>query len=927
MTLPVQFQALPIKNKLLIAFGSIIGLFLLFGIMVLFQVNHYRTYHLPAQENIKALRSDILTMRQAETGFLTTEAAGADNFAFFSDNQSPHAAQMASAYQDFLTQSRELDTYLVRFGNETTRTQLQDLRQRVDVHYDLFETIMTLYQQRGAGEYGVEGELAQLAEELNDTLSDSQSLLLLAQAEQLEKTFVLRKDMASQEAFNEMVESLKAQNPGTSTQELVTRYQDTFNHLAELESEIGRNPDDGLRGTLSTQSTELLAAVDTLEESVSLMTAQGSRFLISSTLVVISLVAILGIGFAILIARLITNPLVELQHGAEQIAAGQFQHRFPQLKSDEIGKLGTALNQMAEKLQHSYLELEHKNQELENNITKLEQTKTATLNILEDLKESQLHIQAEKARDDALLASIGDGVFAVDLNERLILINKAAADIVHVQADQVLGKKYDEVFKFQLEANPEKPYPSFVTTVIKSGQPQTMVNHTVLVKPNGKKIPIADSSAPIKDQKGKVVGCVVVFRDVTQERLVEETKDNFLAVAAHQLRAPLGSMRWNLEMLLDGEMGELPEAVYHRTTLAYHSLLRMIHLVNDLLNVARIDQNSIQETVAPTNPVDIIRAAVSEVQPEASQHYIQLVFKEPSDQIPIIELDPHHLQLVIRHLLSNAIKYNRQGGNVTISVSLQSNHLLFSIADTGIGIPKIEQDHVFTRFFRAKNAMKNATEGSGLGLFVVKSYIEAWGGKIWFLSPTQVENAPMIGQPSTGFGTTFFFTLPLKPHSKTRKTNEESTDLTPDSTTTPSDQQAGSLNQSDQASESPWTTQRIIVADDDEQYGEIFKLKLSAAGFSVEVVRDGEQALTAARDRKPDLMLIDIIMPVKDGFETLKELKADPELRHIKAVAMSNLGQDDDVQKAKALGALGYLIKTNLSVQEMVAAVKKYAQG
>lgn len=129
-----------------------------------------------------------------------------------------------------------------------------------------------------------------------------------------------------------------------------------------------------------------------------------------------------------------------------------------------------------------------------------------------------------------------------------------------------------------------------------------------------------------------------------------------------------------------------------------------------------------------------------------------------------------------------------------------------------------------------------------------------------------------------------------------------------------------------QQSEEPSTSGKkfILVAEDDKYYGNIYKVKLAKEGFDVEVATDGEQALKAARERKPDLILLDLIMPVKDGFATLEELKSDANLKSIKAVVLSNLGQDEDIKKAKKLGAADYLIKTNLPIQEMVAKVKEH---
>ncbi|KKR81119.1 MAG: Response regulator receiver protein [Candidatus Daviesbacteria bacterium GW2011_GWA1_41_61] len=116
----------------------------------------------------------------------------------------------------------------------------------------------------------------------------------------------------------------------------------------------------------------------------------------------------------------------------------------------------------------------------------------------------------------------------------------------------------------------------------------------------------------------------------------------------------------------------------------------------------------------------------------------------------------------------------------------------------------------------------------------------------------------------------------------------------------------------------------ILVGEDDKFYANIYKIKLAKEGFDVEVVGDGEQVLTSARQKKPDLILLDLIMPVKDGFETLKELKADPKLKDIKVVVSSNLGQEEDIKKTVQLGAVDYLTKANLSIQEVVDKIRGY---
>lgn len=120
------------------------------------------------------------------------------------------------------------------------------------------------------------------------------------------------------------------------------------------------------------------------------------------------------------------------------------------------------------------------------------------------------------------------------------------------------------------------------------------------------------------------------------------------------------------------------------------------------------------------------------------------------------------------------------------------------------------------------------------------------------------------------------------------------------------------------------TKKYILVAEDDAFYGNVFKTKLTKEGYEVVLATDGEQAIKQIKERKPDLMLLDLIMPVKDGFTTLSELKSDPDLKNIKVIVLSNLGQDEDIAKAKTLGADDYFVKTNISIQEMVDKVKQY---
>ncbi len=224
-------------------------------------------------------------------------------------------------------------------------------------------------------------------------------------------------------------------------------------------------------------------------------------------------------------------------------------------------------------------------------------------------------------------------------------------------------------------------------------------------------------------------------------------KDEFLSVAAHQLRTPLGSIRWNLEMLLHEDFGKLSSKMKEVLEQLYHSNLRLINLVNGLLDVSRIDQKRV---VINPQPIDIIssaRQALKEFEIDIKKKSIKALLKV-ENKIPLLTLDAIHFHEVCENLLSNAIKYNKKNGSITITVTKKDEYVHVVLQDTGIGIPEKEQHKMFSKFFRASNAVLADTEGTGLGLFVVKSYVEGCGGNISFTS-------------KEGEGTTFTIKIPV----------------------------------------------------------------------------------------------------------------------------------------------------------------------
>ena len=291
----------------------------------------------------------------------------------------------------------------------------------------------------------------------------------------------------------------------------------------------------------------------------------------------------------------------------------------------------------------------------------------------------------------------------------------------------------------------------------------------MLMGKNGKNIPVSDSISPIKDQKNKIRGCVVVFSDDSKEREIDEAKTNFVSLASHQLRTPISSESWFLEMLLSGEVGSLNEKQKDYAQEAYSLNKRLGKIVSMLLNVSRIEMGEITVEPVSVDMEKVINETLSSITPLTLEKNIWIEKKMEKD-LPIINADPKLIGIVIDNLVANAVQYTGKDGHITVSVQKIASDIVVEITDDGIGIPKNDQPKMFSKLFRADNAKEIYTEGNGLGLYMTKSIVESWGGTIRFVSP--VGSKTESEEKEKRLGTSFFVTVPLLGMEK-RKGNTE----------------------------------------------------------------------------------------------------------------------------------------------------------
>jgi signal transduction histidine kinase/CheY-like chemotaxis protein len=369
------------------------------------------------------------------------------------------------------------------------------------------------------------------------------------------------------------------------------------------------------------------------------------------------------------------------------------------------------------------------------------------------------------------------------------------------------------------------------------------------------------------------------------KRLValDKAKTEFISVAAHELRTPLTAIKWIVQLLhKDAATNLKPEQAKQVVTLN-EIINKMVSLVGDILNVSQIEEGRFGAKLKEQGILPLLQNVLSTIEVNAQAKNIKLIKNIPPT-LPALPVDEERFKLALGNIISNAVKYTPANGQVSVVAAATADNLTITIMDTGIGIVPADQKRLFDKFFRANNALKHDTEGIGLGLFIAHNIIAAHHGQITFHSELNK-------------GTTFIITFPL-----VKKTiNNMATQ-----------------------------PKKILLIEDDKFLHEILDnaiiQTIGKDNVTVEVAVTGSQAIDKLNELKDklNLILLDIVLPDKNGFEILEYLKQDQTLHSIPVIVLSNLGQPEEIAKAKALGARDFMIKAQSDTSEIMAKVRTY---
>ena len=386
---------------------------------------------------------------------------------------------------------------------------------------------------------------------------------------------------------------------------------------------------------------------------------------------------------------------------------------------------------------------------LKNKVRELHDGEIAILNILEDTRELEEQVQEQRDQLQLVINAMGEGLMLLEQGHLITLINTRAEDILGLKREESKGKCLHDIITVWNGAAPLANNEGFLKKEFADGHTfsATLADSIYFQSAAREKFPVAFVFTPFIEHAKKLA--VLVFKDITEEKNLDEARASFVSIASHQLRTPLTAIQWSIELLMGKEAGALTDMQRQFATDAYEGTGKLVETINLLLSLARVESGSVQMDPSPLAVVDLVRAIATELTPLAAKKELTLTIHEPSDPLPPIMLDAPMLREVVINIISNAVRYSNPHGTIEVAFEMGDGAITISVKDDGIGIPASQHSRIFEKFFRADNAIHKTADGTGLGLNLVKTLIALWHGTIWFTS-------------EEGKGTTFYFTIPYK---------------------------------------------------------------------------------------------------------------------------------------------------------------------
>jgi signal transduction histidine kinase len=351
----------------------------------------------------------------------------------------------------------------------------------------------------------------------------------------------------------------------------------------------------------------------------------------------------------------------------------------------------------------------------------------------------------------AILASIRDGVIIVDPKGKVKYLNPAAAKLINLHPDEAVDLSYASIIHLVNKngipaANGNDP----IAAVLRTNQ-LVETKAFDLVKNNLKEAtPICLTIAPTTTDPSSPK--VITMRNIATELKEEQERSEFISTASHEMRHPVASIEGYLGLALNPQTATIDDRAREYLIKAHESSQHLGKLFRDLLDVTKLDDNKMKQYPVPVEMTELVRSIADSIAPTATAkgliyNFGQTESSRKIDQVIYCSLDPDYLREILDNLISNAIKYTPSGGTIIVAIAGDEKNAIITVTDTGPGISREHQNHIFQKFYRVDNSETRNTEGTGLGLYIAKQRAEAMQGRLWVES-------------EEGHGSKFFLTFP-----------------------------------------------------------------------------------------------------------------------------------------------------------------------
>ncbi|HEY9829375.1 MAG TPA: PAS domain S-box protein [Stenomitos sp.] len=549
-------------------------------------------------------------------------------------------------------------------------------------------------------------------------------------------------------------------------------------------------------------------------------------------------------------------------------------------------------------------------------------------------------------QNELILNSAGEGICGVDSQGNITFVNPAAAKMLGYQVKELMNQPIPARLCHREDGTPCTLEETFLYAVLQDGKLQHF-KEQVFWRKDGSCFPVECIATPMTErgepkkvnwvdgQIGRwaepensstqiqnaqqrstfapIVGAVITFRDITERLAVERMKDEFISVVSHELRTPLTAIRGSLGLVAGGLLTTQPQKAQRMLEIAAGNTDRLTRLINDILDIERIESGKVQMEKKVCNVRDLILQTVEDMQSMAQKVGVTLAVSPIDAQI---QVDRDRMIQVFTNLISNAIKFSPPNTTVEIIAELpraedllneerfnstlfcspvplpdQSNQILFQVRDRGRGIPEDKLETIFGRFQQVNASDSRDKGGTGLGLAICRSIVQQHEGYIW-------------AESKLDEGSTFCFTLPVLVQSKEVEEKTDSPSLSPP---------------------------LVLLCDDDTSIHGVIKAVLENRGYRVVTVASGEEAIAQAALLQPSVILLDLLMPRMNGWETMAILKEQPDTKHIPIIIFSGWASEEDksshpevanwLSKPLTMETLFETIKQSLKQQAKVTRV------